>query len=112
MPATEGQRQDFFGQPAIQSFELGLVVDVSQIIIDQCHIANPIRNRLLGDLDRRAGPFFGSLCSVDPGLFPAEGKAEQIPEFAKFVASQTDRAVAAELQSQMTKPGENRSPAR
>src|SRR5438477_4654936 len=53
--AIEGERQDFLRQPTIQLFELGLIAHVTQVIIDNGHVANPCGNSLFGELHREPG---------------------------------------------------------
>jgi hypothetical protein len=101
---AEGERQDLLRQPAVQLFELVLVAHVTQVIIDDRHVANPGGKGLFGQLHRQPGPSQRIAQAAKSATLATEGVAEEVADLPELVARQSDRASNTILQSKMAKP--------
>src|SRR4029077_1213428 len=103
MTAAEGKCQDFFGEPAVKEAKLGFVGDMFEVVVDKRDVAHALRKGVPGNADQKFGALARIVDAGELGALAAESDAENITNFAVFVAGEPNAAAGLEFEAEVVK---------
>ena len=101
MSGAQGQGEDFFGEPAIEQAKLGLVGDMFEVVVDKRDIADALRQGVLRGANQKFGALARAANTGELGALAAERDAEDVADFAEFVAGEPNAAAGLEFEAEM-----------